>query len=314
MMAGVTWGLVLMMDNKRVAFLSQNIGRLVLCWLCTVAVFAQAENRGLVWELSSDDGSRKAYLMGAVHLANSSFYPLSTATLKAFEESDVLMVELDDSLVEPETQQALIEEYAYYPEGVSYQDHLSPALVDQIDVMFASLGIANASEIFSRYKPGLLGVTLAALQAQALGYSVEYGIDSYFLEKARYRKKVEELESFEFQIQLITQLPLDDQSFSDALLNMADFESEWRGLERAWKEGDAAAMYELAIAEGLRDFPSLANYYELLFFTRNVKMAERLEQCTREKVCFMVVGAGHLVGPKGVVDLLQQKGYVLRQM
>lgn len=302
------------MINKKFEWLNKIFGCLVLCWLWSIAAFAQAENRGLAWELSSKDGAQKAYLMGAVHLANSSFYPLSRAVLDGYEESDVLMVELDDSLVDPQTQQALIERYAYYPEGVSYKDHLSPALVDQVDVMFASLGIADASEIFSRYKPGLLGVTLAALQAQVLGYSVEYGIDNYFLEKARYRKKIEELESFEFQIKLITELPSDEQSFSDALLNMADFESEWQGLERAWKQGDASLMYELAIGEGLRDFPSLANYYELLFFKRNVKMAEQLERCFSEQICFMVVGAGHLVGPSGVVDLLQQMGYELKQL
>ena len=313
MMDGVTWGLALMI-NLTMVICNKGLSRLVLVLLCSMIGFAQAENRGLAWQLSTEDGSQKAYLVGAVHLANSSFYPLNKAVLDGYEESDTLMVELDDSRVDPKTQQALIELYAYYPEGVSYKDHLSPALVDQVDVMFASFGIANASEIFSRYKPGLLGVTLAALQAQALGYSAEYGIDSYFLEKARYRKKIEELESFEFQIKLITELPSDEQSFSDALLNMADFESEWRGLERAWKEGNADLMYELAIAEGLRDFPSLANYYEVLFFKRNVNMAEKLEQCSREKVCFMVVGAGHLVGPLGVVDLLQKKGYVLKQL
>lgn len=313
MMGGVIWGSALMIKTMMVIF-NRSLSRLVLAWLCSMAVFAQAENRGLAWELSSRDGYQKAYLMGAVHLANGSFYPLNSAVLEGFEESEVLMVELDDSGVEAATQQALIEKYAYYPEGVSYKDHFSPELVDQVDVMFASLGIADASEIFSRYKPGLLGVTLAAIQAQALGYSVEYGIDSYFLEKARYRKRIEELESFEFQIKLIAELPSDEQSFSDALLNMADFESEWRGLERAWKEGDADLMYELAIGEGMRDFPSLENYYEVLFFKRNVKMAEQLEQCSSEKVCFMVVGAGHLVGPLGVVDLLQQKGYLLKQL
>ncbi|WP_197466253.1 TraB/GumN family protein, partial [Oleiphilus sp. HI0080] len=130
----------------------------------------------------------------------------------------------------------------------------------------------------------------------------------------RYRKKIEELESFEFQIKLISELPSDEESFSDALLNMADFESEWKGLEDAWKQGDADLMYELAIGEGMRDFPSLENYYEVLFFKRNVQMAEKLEQCFSDRVCFMVVGAGHLVGPSGVVDLLQKKGYQLKQL
>ena len=287
---------------------------LALTCLPAIATFVHAENRSLAWEMSAKEGSQRAYLVGAMHLANSSFYPLDQKILDGFKQSDVLLVELDETRVEPEVQQRLLEKYAYYPEGEHYRDHLSQALVDQIDVLFASLGVDDPGVLFARHKPGLLGVTLAALQAQVLGYSAQYGIDSYFLEKARFNKDIEELESFEFQIKLITELPSEDQSFSDALLNMADFESEWRGLERAWKDGDADELYRLAIGDALRDFPSLAEYYDILFFQRNITMAERLESCAMKKVCFMVVGAGHLVGPKGIVDLLEQKGFEFKQM
>ena len=287
---------------------------LALTCLPAIATFVHAENRSLAWEMSAKEGSQRAYLVGAMHLANSSFYPLDQKILDGFKQSDVLLVELDETRVEPEVQQRLLEKYAYYPEGEHYRDHLSQALVDQIDVLFASLGVDDPGVLFARHKPGLLGVTLAALQAQVLGYSAQYGIDSYFLEKARFNKDIEELESFEFQIKLITELPSEDQSFSDALLNMADFESEWRGLERAWKDGDADELYRLAIGDALRDFPSLAEYYDILFFQRNITMAERLESCATKKVCFMVVGAGHLVGPKGIVDLLEQKGFEFKQM
>jgi uncharacterized protein YbaP (TraB family) len=286
----------------------------VLFFFAALAVLAHAENRGLAWELSSEDGASKGYLMGAMHLANSSFYPLNPSVLKGFDASSVLMVELDDSRIEPEEQQRLLEKYAYYPEGVSYRDHMSEALADKVEVMFSSLGVEGADTIFARYKPGLLGVTLAAVQAQALGYSVQYGIDSYFLEKGRFHKKIEELESFEFQMSLIAALPSDEESFGDALLNMADFESEWRGLENAWKEGRADELYRLAIGDGLRDFPSLEAYYDLLFFKRNIKMADKIGQCIQTDICFVVVGAGHLVGPNGLVDLLERKGFALKQM
>ena len=286
----------------------------VLFFFAALAVLAQAENRGLAWELSSEDGASKGYLMGAMHLANSSFYPLNPSVLKGFDASSVLMVELDDSRIEPEEQQRLLEKYAYYPEGVSYRDHMSEALADKVEVMFSSLGVEGADTIFARYKPGLLGVTLAAVQAQALGYSVQYGIDSYFLEKGRFHKKIEELESFEFQMSLIAALPSDEESFGDALLNMADFESEWRWLENAWKEGRADELYRLAIGDGLRDFPSLEAYYDLLFFKRNIKMADKIGQCIQTDICFVVVGAGHLVGPNGLVDLLERKGFALKQM
>lgn len=301
-------------EVRDMTWFGKSLKRAVLLCFTIFSVFAQAENRGIAWELSSPDGAIKGYLMGAMHLANSSFYPLNRSVLEGFDASSVLMVELDDTLIEPQEQQRLLEKYAYYPEGQSYRDHVSGALADQIEVMFSSLGVDGAGTIFARYKPGLLGVTLAAIQAQALGYSARYGIDSYFLEKGRFHKKIEELESFEFQISLIADLPSDEKTFGDALLNMADFQSEWRGLENAWKEGNADDLYRLAIGDGLKDFPSLAEYYDLLFFKRNIQMAEKIVQCVQGEICFVVVGAGHLVGPKGLVDLLERKGFVLTQM
>ena len=299
------------MDNSK----SCKVFKLLtfVLYLCGAQI-AVASDRGLAWELKSADGTQTAFLVGSVHLANASFYPLNPSIMDAFERAEVLLVEADETLLTPQQQQALISKYALYPEGQSYTDHLPKQVVDQVEVMFESLGVVDPASMFSRYRPGMLGVTLAAVQAQALGYTAEYGLDNYFIEKARYKKTIQEIEGLEFQIKLIADLPVTGELFRDALLDMSDFETEWKGLEQAWKKGDSKRMYELAIGSALRDFPRLNEYYETLFFDRNVGMVAKAEQCMARSICFVLVGAGHLVGQRGMVDLFEAKGFQARQL
>ena len=296
---------------------------ILLIWtLCIAKVYAQPQlvssseqelGYGLAWTVSHPESEGESYLMGAVHLASASYYPLVSSALSAFDRSDILLIEADDSLISLEDRQSLLEQYGLYPEGETYSDHLSSSLVDQIDILFASLGVANAQERLARYKPGLLGVTLAALQAQMLGYSSELGIDHYFIEKAKGHKEIRGIETVEFQLKLLDELPLSEEVFQDALIDMADFETQWAEIEQAWRDRDAAGLYERVIGQGLKDFPRLEAYFNILFFERNIGMADAFIECAQVSTCFMVVGAGHLVGEQSVVDLLRQQGYEIRQ-
>ncbi len=59
----------------------------------------------------------------------------------------------------------------------------------------------------------------------------------------------------------------------------------------------------------------MASVYEKLVYQRNRRMTAKIEDLLRSKdTCFIVVGAGHLVGKKGIVELLKTKGYSVEQM
>ncbi|WP_298267048.1 TraB/GumN family protein [Geobacter sp.] len=82
---------------------------------------------------------------------------------------------------------------------------------------------------------------------------------------------------------------------------------------RAWESGDAAALEEATLGELKRD-PSLEPVFEKLIFARNRAMAAAIERRMQGKgPVFVVVGAAHLVGPRGIVELLRRKGYRVEQ-
>ena len=77
-----------------------------------------------------------------------------------------------------------------------------------------------------------------------------------------------------------------------------------------WQKGQADKLYSLL-------FKSFDGYPEIekrLLLQRNQDWVKKIEVMLAEpENVFVVVGAGHLVGPGSVVDLLRQKGYKVKQ-
>ena len=68
------------------------------------------------------------------------------------------------------------------------------------------------------------------------------------------------------------------------------------------------------IAKSTREDPSLLPIYEKLFNDRNRKMVSKIEDYLKGKgIYFVIVGAGHMIGEKGIVETLRKKGYRVEQ-
>ena len=79
----------------------------------------------------------------------------------------------------------------------------------------------------------------------------------------------------------------------------------------AWRRGDATTI-ERDLVRALQKYPAA---YQSLIVERNHNWMPQLEQClTRTTPCMVVVGAAHLVGPDGLLTLLQRKGYRIEQL
>ena len=286
---------------------------LALSLLYSVLVIAEPklDNIGLAWAYEKD--GRSGTLLGSVHFADSSFYPLPGPIMEAYERSATLVVEVDDALVSPEQQQALMSQYGLYPKGETLLDHISIETLKSISPLLREFGL-NLEQIKS-YRPGMLAIQLTALQAQKLGYTANQGLDRYFMQKARYKKRIEQIETFASQMALLAELPEDDDLLRDSFSNMQRYDEQWRATMMAWKRGDSQGLYDATIGAALAEFPELDDYFEVLFFDRHPKMLEVAEQCvTEDKRCFIVVGAGHLVGERGLVKALRESGYELTQL
>lgn len=85
-------------------------------------------------------------------------------------------------------------------------------------------------------------------------------------------------------------------------------------LVRAWTSGDAQAI-EPIMADAVIPDASITPIFEKLYDERNAKMTSRIEGYLNSNGSdFVIVGAGHLVGKRGIVELIKSKGYVAEQL
>jgi uncharacterized protein YbaP (TraB family) len=283
----------------------------LLLLLVTLLICAQPLKAELFWTYEKD--GQQGYLLGSVHFANESFYPLDKRVMAAYERSSVLVVEVDEKTIAEDERQRLIAAHGFYANNQTLKDHLSPKTLRIIEGLLKEFGIPL--EAVKNYQPGLLAITITALQAEKLGYKADQGVDQYFMQKARYKKNIRQIEDFAFQMALLSKLPADDLILQDSFNDMYDYKTTWSAMMSAWKRGDGDELYKQAIADPLKDYPGLVGFFDVLFFDRHPRMVNSANQCVKNKeTCFLVVGAGHMLGEKGIVAELIRQGYRVTQL
>jgi hypothetical protein len=99
----------------------------------------------------------------------------------------------------------------------------------------------------------------------------------------------------------------DQARFLDMIVTeMHDVESETQSVVTAWRTGDAAKLAAL-LSDEYKSFPNL---YRLLVSDRNKRWVPQIEKLLHgNQDCFVVVGALHLVGDGGLLELMRRDGY-----
>ncbi|MGD9142831.1 MAG: TraB/GumN family protein [Dehalococcoidia bacterium] len=270
------------------------------------------EGKPFIWEISSD--STHVYLLGSVHAARASLYPLAAVIEDAFDEAEYLVVEVNVNDIDETKILELVLEYGTYPAGEGLKDNLPEDLYEKLDEHLAGWSIPLS--LLDPYRPWFIVNLIEVTSFENLDYSAEYGIDSHFIDAAIANGlEILELETEEFQIELIANVPddvmiLSIEQYLDDPVTGQDIEE----LFEIWVTGDAPAMEEFTF-EGLIEEPELRPYYEGLLIDRNYNMQEKIEGFLEDdEVYFIVVGAGHLVGDEGLLNLLEKAGYAVEQL
>lgn len=300
------------MNNKRTQ--RQFTPWLLLALLATLGLAARAgaaDKPVFMWRVQ--EAKATVYLLGSMHAAKSDLYPLDPRIEKAYTVSDVLVVEANILEGNPLALAGEIMTKASYPPGDTLQNHVSAAVFNATSNRVAEIGLPMAQ--FQQVKPWFLAMTLTMMQLQALGISAEQGIDLYFLQQAMGKKKIIELESAIGQLQLISGFTDKEQELflKYTISEMDQFEKSMNEVIAVWKNGDAAKLDQL-LRKSLTDAPETKAIYTKLFDDRNKKMTAKIEEFFKtDNTYFVVVGAGHLVGQNGLVDLLAAKHKIQQQ-
>jgi len=286
----------------------------ILCLIVTVLHVSSASSyaqKNFIWRVQSNKST--VYLLGSIHFLKKDVYPLSNAIENAFNASNVLAVEANVNDISGLNVQRLMES-AFYPGDDTLERHVSGSTLKTIKEQTEGLGLPV--EIVYKQKPWLLGLTLESLALLKSGYDPNYGIDKYFLSKAADKKKILELESLDYQIDLLSGLSENEQELFllQTIKDLKILEREVNALVDAWKTG-AADRFASTVTKNLADDRRFIPIYDKLIYKRNRDMASKIEGFLKTKdTYFVVVGAAHLLGDRGIIQLLRGKGYSVDQL
>jgi uncharacterized protein YbaP (TraB family) len=273
-------------------------------------VFSQSQ-KNFLWRVGS--GTNTVYLMGSLHFFRKEIYPLNKRIETAFDQANILVVEANVNDITKIDIQKLVDS-ALYLDLETLEKHVSTETYELIKKESGRLGLPL--EMINRQKPWFLALVLESLELLKLGFDPNYGIDKYFLSKAEGKKKILELESLDYQISLLSNLSDKDQELFllYTLRDLNILEQELGRLTQAWISGDTKSM-ESILTRGISEDKGLSSIFEKLIYERNKKMVSKIEDFLRTKeVYFVIVGAGHLVGDRGIIEILKGKGYLVEQL
>lgn len=285
------------------------VGAAVVLLLAAPVVGAEElSDRSFLWRVASP--SATVYLLGSVHLMKADAYPLSPAIEKAFRDAGVLVFEVDLARLTAAALELLAA--GSLPDDQRLREVLPEETWDLVESRLVDLGMDVAG--VQGMRPWLLAVSLTSAELARAGYDGTAGVDLHFFERARAAgKRTLALESVEFQVSLFGDLtPEEDAAFLrytleelDAVIPMVD------ELMEDWKAGNVAEVETLLI-DAYREFPGL---FRRLVSDRNRNWLPRVEELLAgDETAMVVVGALHLVGEQGLLELLRRGGYSVQQL
>lgn len=266
--------------------------------------------KSFLWEVKSP--SNVIWLFGTMHVGKRAFYPLPEAVETAFDSSAKLVVEADVSSQAADDLDALI---SYLPPD-ALDKNIPKPIYDRLRTQLVRLRIPE--EAVKPMKPFAIGGLLSAAEFSRLGYDMNLGVDAYLLARAREaRKPVEELESVRAQLEMLANMPGElQEAFLDnaiATLELGRSGDQVIGMVNAWQSGDARLMAEVT-ADVNRGMRLSAQLDEIMLHGRHDAMLKKIEKYLAGKdPYFVAVGSLHLVGPRGLIQMLKSKGYEVTQ-
>ena len=268
-----------------------------------------AGGRSFLWKVQS--GTGVLYLAGSVHALTPAAYPLNQAYQRAFDAAGVLVEEIDLAEADPLSSAPALLAKGMYQDGRTFDRAVSRETAALVAEKLKNTPLAL--DLIQPMKPWMVMLMLEALGSQAAGLDPELGLDKHFYNLATDgRKPVIGLETAESEMDRFDKMPeaMQEQMLRSELTEMDTEKSSLRSLLTAWQTGDAPAIEKMLLAS----FSTNPTAYASLITERNRNWMPQLEACLkRSSPCFVVVGAAHVVGPQGLLAMLQARGYRIEQ-
>lgn len=252
------------------------------------------------------------YLLGSIHLLRADDHPLPSVIGSAYDEAEVLVMELDmDDLDPAETQQAF-NAAGVMRDGTTLRDLMGDELYARAEAAAARIDVPL--EMLAQSEPWLAAMTVELMMLYRIGFQPSLGVEMTMLQRATADgKPIEGLETLEEQLAFLDglSLPAQREMLLQTLEESARIGEQVDELIEAWRHGDADTL----AASLLDSLGTQAELHEALVTGRNRRWAQEISGWLDDEQDYLVVvGALHLVGEDSVPALLAGQGIGIHQL
>ena len=274
--------------------------------LATMTRAGTDKSYGLLWEVSKA-GSEPSYLFGTIHTEDPGILQLAQPVQQAFDAAQAVVLEMlmdTDAMMYSSTVMLMMD-------GRSLQDIIGQPLFKRLALALQSRGLPEV--VLEHLKPWAAAVILS-MPVSKTGQVLDVMLYQNALQQG---KKVYGLETVQEQLQVFESMSEADQIvlLKDAVDNFSGIDAMHAELLAAYRQRDLAelmALNEVSLQQG--DQRLAEDFQQRLIIERNYRMLQRMQTYLQHGKAFVAIGALHLPGEEGLLNLLEQQGYTVRRV
>ena len=278
----------------------------LLVTLVTLTSLAQGDKENtLLWKISGNGLEKPSYLFGTIHMICADDAGLSANMKKAISNCDEVYFEVDmDNMFEMIGAMKKMKMMG----DTTLKDLLSEADYKKVKDYFTENGSMLPFSMLETYKPMLAASTLE--QGSMPCDNTEMMEQVIMKEAKGYNKKIKGLETMSYQAGVLDSIPYKLQaeqlvSYIDKANKGEEDGTEMKEMFNAYKSQDLKKLEKMLMTTDA----GISGFTDILLYHRNQNWVEKLKSLLPEKSLLIAVGAGHLPGQKGVINLLRKEGY-----
>lgn len=287
----------------------KKITWIILLFLSQLNFAQKIQEKSLLWEISGKNLTKPSYIFGTMHVMCQGDVVLTPEIEKSLQSTDQIMMELDmdDPMIMFNMMGATLSK-----DGKTLTEKLGEDLSKKVDAILQERAKISLAMLDN------LNLQALSMQLGLLGLScpMELGYDMLLTQEAQKNgKEIFGLETVEEQLKILMGQPDEEtlKAISFMANNFSEVEKELMTMVETYKARDVQKLYDIAF-ESYKDpkYPQVK--LEELLDNRNKNWIPILENAMKDKSLFIAVGAAHLAGENGVINLLRKQGYTVKAM
>jgi len=267
------------------------------------SIQAQQLENALLWKISGNDLEKPSYLYGTIHITCDA--SLDDSIKKALNETSQLALEVD---MDDPNMQAKMGTGIFMNNGKLIKEMVSEEDYKLLNT-FTQNNIGAPIDALNKMKPFFI---IAAMYPKMIDCSNSQSFENSLMEIAKSQnEEVIGLETIEDQLAVFDAIPYEEQ-VKDLLKSAKDnLESDKQMLKQMlslYKSKNITALVALMNSD---EEASTGKYKDILLDNRNKNWISKIEAYSKDQPTFFGVGAGHLPGENGVINLLRKQGFTV---